>query len=374
MKKPRLLLIILFLQLCVTLVSGVVVSYGYTHDQAPSGLTVWGVDLSGLSRAQISAQLKAKIPNSITYKEQVFPLKTDRSYEGIDQWLDQVFPLTTGSKVSDVLSSITRSSNVVSSDSFGIDREEIIVQLENISRIINQPMIKATIAYKDGRLVKTEGKPGLEMDIEATWMKISHEHEHKQVEAVIREVSAQPSTADLTKIKDILADYTTYFNALDVPRTKNVRMAAIAINDHLIPPGEVFSFNDVVGERTEAAGYLPAIVFVDKSMSKENGGGICQDSSTLYQAVSQAHLSIVERHTHSLPVFYVLKGQDATVSYGQLDFRFRNDTQGYLLLSARTGENWLRIRLFGLADDQHPVLLKPEGYPTSPVDWHKDPK
>lgn len=85
-------------------------------------------------------------------------------------------------------------------------------------------------------------------------------------------------------------------------------------------------------------------------------------------------MSIEEKHTHSMPVSYVLKGQDATVFYGKLDFRFRNDTQGYLLISARTGRNWLRIQLFGLADDQHPVLQKPDGYPINHLDWYKDPK
>src|SRR5665648_219137 len=109
-------------------------------------------------------------------------------------------------------------------------------------------------------------------------------------------------------------------------------------------------------------------------MIKDNGGGICQDTSTLFQAVLQAHLPIVERHTHSLPVSYVLKGQDATVSFGILDFRFRNDTQGYLFISGRTGSNWLRIQLFGLADDSHPLLQKPNGFPSYPEDWYKDPK
>ena len=373
MKKTGLLLIVLLLQLCITLVLGTVVSYGNTHDQAPAGLIVWGQDLSGLSRTQISSLLKEKIPNSVTYKDQVFPLKTDRTYEGIEQWLDLVFPITTGSKVVDVLSSLARSPNGIAKDGIRIDRNEIIAQLEGISKIISQPMHKATIVYKDGRLEKTEGQSGQEVDIEATWLKITQEHVNK-VEVVTKEISVQPSIADLAKTKDILGDYTTYFNAQDVSRTQNVRIAAMAIDNHLIAPGEVFSFNGVVGERTQAAGYQPAIIFVDKSMTKDNGGGICQDSSTLYQAVRQARLSVEEKHTHSLPVSYVLKGQDATVSYGQLDFRFRNDTNGYILISSRTGYSWVRIRLFGLADEQHPVLPTPGGYPTSPVDWYLDPK
>lgn len=374
MQKTRLLMTVLLLQLCVTLGLGSVVAYGNTYDRAPSGLIVWGQDFSGLSRIQVSSQLKDRIPNVVSFKEQDYPLKLECSYAEIETWLDQVFQITTGFWFSDLIHSLTRPFIVISPNTLELNRAEIIAQLQSLSRIINQPMRSATIAYTDGRLEKTDGEAGQELDIEGTWLKIAREHEQKKVSLVVNNVPAQLNAVDISKIRNIIGDYTTYFNSQDAPRTNNLRLAAMALNNRLIPPDQVFSFNDVVGERTEGAGYLPAFIFVDNAVIKGDGGGICQDSSTLFQAVLQAHLSIVEKHTHSLPVSYVLKGQDATVSFGILDFRFRNDTQGYLLISARTGSNWLRIQLFGLADDQHPVLLKPEGYPSHPEEWNIDPK
>ena len=374
MKKSKLLMLALILQLCFTLGLGSVVSYTKTYDRAPTGLIVGGRDYSGMNRIQVSSQLRERIPNLLSYNDQDYPLKLERSYEKIEKWLDQVFQVPTGFWFTDLLNSLTRTSKVVSSNDFGLNREEILAQLQSLSRIINKPMISAAIAYSNGRLVKTDGQVGRELDIEGTWLKITREHEQQRIELVVNDVPAQPDTEELKKIRNILGDYTTYFNAQDVPRTRNLRLAAMALDNQLIPPGQVFSFNEVLGERTEAAGYLPAFVIVDQVMIRENGGGICQDSSTLFQAVRQAHLPIVEKHTHSLPVSYVLKGQDATVSFGILDFRFLNDTQGYLLISARTGSNWLRIQLFVLADDVHPVLLKPDGYPNHPEEWHKDPK
>ena len=374
MKKTRLLIIALLLQVCITLGFGTAVSYGNTHDRAPSGLMVWGLDLSGLSRAQVSALLKDKLPNAVTYKDQVYPLKWDRTYAELELWLDQVYPVTTGSWLADALQNLARESTVASLDSIKLDRDEIIAQLKALSIDINQPPLLATISFVDGLLKKTDGLSGEELDIEATWQKISQQHNQKDVEAIVNVIPAKPSTADISKINDVLGDYTTYFNPQDGQRTNNVRLAAMALNNRLIPPGEVFSFNDVVGERTATTGYSPAIVFVNQSMIKDIGGGICQDSSTLYQAVNQANLALVEKHTHSLPVSYVGRGQDATVSYGILDFRFRNDTQGYILISARTGANWLRIRLFGLADEKHPKLQNPQGYPRAPVSWENDPK
>jgi len=322
----------------------------------------------------MSAQLREKIPNAVTFKDTSYSLKLERSYAKIEKWLDQVFQVSTGFWFSDFLHSLTRSFIVSAPNALELDREEIIPQLQSLSKVINQPMRSATIAYLDGKLEKTDGEAGQEIDIEGTWLKIAREHELKQVALVVNNVPAQPDAADISKIKDIIGDYTTYFNAQDLPRTKNLRLAATALNNQLVPPGQMFSFNDVVGERTETVGYLPAPIFVDHTVIKGDGGGICQDSSTLFQAVRQARLSVVEKHTHSLPVAYVVKGQDATVSFGILDFRFRNDTQGYLLISARAGSNWLRIQLFGLADDQHPALLKPEGYPGHPEDLNIDPK
>lgn len=374
MKKTWFLIFILILQLGVTLGLGTVVAYGNEHDRAPKGLVVWGRDFSGMSKIQVATQLKALIPNAVSYKDHVYPLKTDRSNAQIDTWLDQVFPISSGSWFADAIRSLARPVIVTSSNNIGLNKEEIITQLQELSRRIDQPMRLSTIAYSEGRLERTYGQSGERLDIDETWLKLSQEHKSRQVEAVVAEVPAQPGVADIMKMQSILGDYTTYFNAQDVPRTKNVRLAAISLNNRLIPPGQVFSFNNVVGERTEAAGYLPAFVFVDQAVVKGDGGGVCQDSSTLYQVVRQANLTIEEKHTHSLPVSYVLKGQDATVSYGVLDFRFRNDTQGYLLISARTGSNWLRIRLYGVADEKHPVLQTPDGYPRHPEDWNEDPK
>jgi len=374
MIKTKLFIVALLLQVCFTLGLGTVVSYGNTRDRAPSGLIVWDEDLTGLSRAQVSALIRDKLPTSVTYEEQVYPLKWDKTYAEIELWLDQVYPVTTGSWVADVLQNLARPSTITSFDSIRLNQAEILAQLQAFSMVINQPVRSATISFVDGKLKKSDGVSGKELDIEATWLKIAQEHKQKHVEAVVNVVHAKPSTADINKIGDNLGDYTTYFNPQDKQRTNNVRLAAMALNNRLIPPGDVFSFNQVVGERTSATGYSPAIIFVNQSMITDVGGGICQDSSTLYQAVLQANLAIEEKHSHSLSVSYVRRGQDATVAYGILDFRFRNDTNGYLLISTCTGANWLRIRLFGVADEKHPELQNPEGYPIGPESWDKDPK
>ncbi|MGC7872418.1 VanW family protein [Desulfosporosinus sp. SYSU MS00001] len=269
----------------------------------------------------------------------------------------------------DVLQSLTH--KPVLNSVLELDRADIVSQLKAIGAQIDKPMIPASISYMNRHFEKTSGQNGQALNIDATFNKITNDHINKQVDAVVQEIPVQPAPIEIDKIRDVLGDYTTYFSPQDASRTQNVRLAANAINNYLIAPGKVFSYNKVVGERTETAGYLPAYIFVGQEEIKGDGGGVCQDSSTLFQAVREANLKVLERHNHSLPVSYVAKGQDATVAYGLLDFRFQNDTKDYLLVSALTGNNWLRIRLFGVADPNHPVQ-QADGYPVRPDVFNED--
>ncbi len=122
-----------------------------------------------------------------------------------------------------------------------------------------------------------------------------------------------------------LASYTTSFDASNTNRSTNVRLATKAINGKIIKPGKTFSFNGTVGERTAARGYKPAIIFVGGKQESGLGGGVCQVSSTLFNAVLMSNLKIEQRYCHSAPISYVPLGRDATVAYGSKDFKFSNN-------------------------------------------------
>ena len=147
------------------------------------------------------------------------------------------------------------------------------------------------------------------------------------------------------KVRKPVYKYTTYFNPGEVSRTTNLRLAAEALDQVKIIPGQTFSFNKTVGERTEEAGYQEAYVIEGDEFVLGVGGGICQVSSTLYNAVLLSNLEIVERHTHSLPVAYVPTGKDATVAYGYLDFKFKNNTPYDLMLQSFIKNNALTIQI-----------------------------
>lgn len=151
---------------------------------------------------------------------------------------------------------------------------------------------------------------------------------------------------DIPHLEDILiASYTTYFNASDVDRNKNIELSAKAIDNVVVGSGDIFSFNMMTGPRDAENGYQPAPEIINKKLVMGIGGGVCQTSSTLFNVVDQLPVKYVERHHHSLDVGYVPKGRDATVSFGSLDFRFQNTSGAPFLVKAIYGDGFLTIEV-----------------------------
>jgi vancomycin resistance protein YoaR len=140
--------------------------------------------------------------------------------------------------------------------------------------------------------------------------------------------------------------YVTYYNSNNNDRSHNIALAAKAIDSTVIFPGETFSFNQVVGIRTTGKGYRRAGVIVRGELSEGVGGGICQVSSTLFNAVDRAGLNIVKRYSHSRNVTYVPPGRDATVSWGGPDFVFENAYNQPILIRAFAGGGSMSVSLF----------------------------
>jgi vancomycin resistance protein YoaR len=143
-----------------------------------------------------------------------------------------------------------------------------------------------------------------------------------------------------------IGQYLTFFNASNKERSFNIQLAANAINNHVVFPGQTFSFNKVVGKRTEQKGYLPAPIIVKGELAEGIGGGICQVSSTLFNAVDNSGLKIVQRYSHSKSVRYVPHGRDATVSWYGPDFKFMNKYNQPILIKARTYEGKLIVSIY----------------------------
>lgn len=159
------------------------------------------------------------------------------------------------------------------------------------------------------------------------------------------EVTAESLTKELFSSE--LASYSSTYSTSAVNRSFNVSRAANSVNGTILMPGEVFSYNETIGNPSLANGYKIASVYENGRQTEGVGGGVCQVSSTLYSAALYANLEIVERRSHSLTVAYVPKGQDATVSYGVLDFKFRNSTENPIKIEASAVGGVCRVKILG---------------------------
>lgn len=174
----------------------------------------------------------------------------------------------------------------------------------------------------------------------------------------VKIIQPKVTMEDITNagMKEFLSSYTTTFNSGDMNRTDNIKLAALNTNGTIIYPGKIFSFNEIVGPREKEYGFKEALEIVDGEFVPGIGGGICQVSSTLYNAVLLANLKIIERSNHSKPLSYVPLGRDATVAYGALDFQFMNNTQEPILILAEVEDNKLVVGILG----PHPLTEKVE--------------
>ncbi len=150
---------------------------------------------------------------------------------------------------------------------------------------------------------------------------------------------------------DLLSSFSTKYSVRATARTTNLKLAASKINGTVLMPGETFSYNKVVGARTIAAGYKEAPIYVSGEVVDGLGGGICQITSTLYNAVVYANLNVVERTNHQFVPSYVTASRDATVVYGSLDFKFKNNRNYPIKINCSVSGGIANFQIFGLKQD-----------------------
>jgi len=162
--------------------------------------------------------------------------------------------------------------------------------------------------------------------------------------------------AQFAGINTMLASFSTYFKPWDSDRNANLKLAAERIHGKRLNPGEVFSYNEIVGNRTRQQGFHMAPVILDGKLVPDWGGGVCQVSSTLYNAALLANLDIVDRTNHGRAIGYVPLGFDATVVDGQIDFKFKNNLTSPILIYSSVTDNELFFFVLGDAKDLPPSI------------------
>ena len=149
----------------------------------------------------------------------------------------------------------------------------------------------------------------------------------------------------------LISEFSTRYNASDINRSQNLELSAEKINGTVLMPGEEFSYNQVVGKRTVEAGYKDAKIYANGQVVDGLGGGICQISSTLYNAVLLADLEITERRNHYFKTSYVAAGRDATVVWGSIDFKFKNSRTYPIKIEANVQNGIAEFKIHGIKEE-----------------------
>lgn len=331
-----------------------------------SNISISGTDVSGLTQYEAKNRLKNiyndKIESSfillrfedkewkVDYKEIGY------SYD-IDEAVEKAYNVgRTGdifNRLSETLKAKVEAQNIEIESSYNM--QPINKLMEKISKDIDQEVVDATIRYKGNGFEITDEKIGRILNKDSALASITeqlHKVDTAVLELTVEIVQPIVKRADLASIQDKLGEFSTKFNAADQDRTTNIKVATSSTSNVLVRPGEVFSVNETIGPRLAKFGYKEAKVIINNELVPGIGGGVCQVSSTLYNAVLLSNLKVIERRNHSLPLSYIGLGRDATISGDYIDFKFMNNTNYPIYIYGEVQGSWVKFTVFG--KNEHP--------------------
>ena len=226
---------------------------------------------------------------------------------------------------------------------------------EGIANYVNRDPVNSMVEsfdFNTHTFTFTEDQPGAHIDPEKLYAQVTELLDGGTTETTLR-VTPDKILAEITKTElinrfGLISAYTTSTSS-NKNRNNNIDLSAQAINGVTVLPGETFSFNKTTGERTAEKGYKEAAAISGGQSRDEIGGGVCQTSSTLFNAVARADLEIVERYPHAWPSSYVEKGFDATVNWPGLDFQFKNNTDWPIFIVAAYKDRKITVNLYGMS-------------------------
>jgi len=269
------------------------------------------------------------------------------------------------------------------SPSGNFDQEKIATIVGDFSLRFDKPPKNATFQFSEGKVtVFGMEEEGIKIDQQKTLAQINillkkisdGESEEETLLLPYEKIPPQIKTSDINGfgIKEQLGKGVSYFRGSISSRIHNLTLASLKLNGLLIPPGEVFSFNQSLGEVSRSTGYREAYIIKEGKTVLGDGGGVCQVSTTLFRAALAAGLPIIERHAHAYRVSYYEQnsppGIDATVWNPNADLKFKNDTPAYILIQGRIDEKnqELTFEIYGTSDGRVVEMGKPRIWDQTP--------
>ena len=362
-KGPAFLVIILMVLLITAYVYAAYQTVKPDDNIICDGIFVESIDLSGMTRDQAVEVVKRYSDNYLKRT-----LEVDVNGKTVSTTLEELGYQCEANDYIDQALRIGKGSNPFTNYAQirDIAAKPVVYQLEyacpekNIREFVKKKCKKkctkaknAKVKMQDGVLTYTEAKAGSTVQVDSTAERIKKSVAEQEKEKVIRvkadvKIQEPAVTKDLaSRCKDKIGSFQTNFNAGNVSRSRNLANAARLINNHVIYPGETFSVHDTISPLTEENGYYAAPSYSNGEVVDSIGGGVCQVSTTLYNAVLKAELEVVERSPHSMVVSYVKPSMDAAIAGDYKDFKFRNNTEVPIYIEGGTYSGTIYFNLYG---------------------------
>ena len=262
----------------------------------------------------------------------------------------------------------------VQKQGLAVDDKAITGVLRKISNAFDQSPSSARYVRVAGSLTKRPSRDGYALDVAAAQKLLSSEVLRPATTSLTLPVKvSKPKISDaslpsVSSLKLIATGYTSFYGSSRA-RVANVSIAAGKLDGYVVPAGEQFSFNDAVGEISSETGFVEGLVISQGRTTKGVGGGVCQASTTTFNALYKAGLPVIERNQHSYKVHYYddVAGRDAAVYYGSLDLRMQNDTPGPLIVRASTKGSTMTVQIYGVPDGRKVNLATPRVLSRTPA-------
>ncbi len=367
MKKRGMAAVLVIVIMFALIAAYVFFSYGKIKpddDKICDGIKVESIEIGGMTKEEASVAVNAYITQlksrliSLTVNDQTQTCRLDEA--GYDfsagDFLDEALKV---GKTGNMLENYREIQEAAQGKrnykvSYTLDEEVLTEFIKKCKKQMCTKAKNSSVKMENGEFVYTKSQTGVSIDVDETVQMIKEavaasNGTEAEIKVTANAKIEQPAVTEETaaKCKDKIGTFSTTFNAGNVNRTKNLANAARLISGTVVYPGETFSVHDTISPLTEENGYYEAASYNNGKVEDSLGGGVCQVSTTLYNAVLRAELEIVERSPHSMVVSYVKPSMDAAIAGDYKDFKFKNNMSVPIYIQGGTYGSTIYFNIYG---------------------------
>lgn len=371
MLRYRKLSFLLCILLCITFLLGMNKPENMEGKKIFKNISVENIDIGGLTYKEALKEINKYYKEKdiiINYDGKSWTLRPDEielSYN-IEKALSEAYDYT---ETENRFENIKRKTGLIFKGNHNIELKATYNEtklsnfIENICKEIDISVTQASVEIKDsGEIIRTPSKEGKEVQkikLKEDIYNMICDKKIKSLNLPVKIVNPTITTEDIQSINTVLGQFSTSFNEHN-SRGSNIHVAGKSTSDKLIMPYEMFSYNKATGARNWVNGYKSAKVIIGGKYVNGEGGGVCQVSTTIYNAALLSGMRIEEVHNHTMPSRYVPRGRDAAVSYGYTDFKFKNPYSHPIYIKNIVSNGAITSKIYGCSQDREKLYIKTE--------------